>query len=136
VQRGAAASGPFLCHGRAGEGERDALFMRSKLGEFDALVLGLFLINHFKGSLSFPTSVSMGVSGEVDINFLISGDQYVAPGDFSRGGSGSGRGLLLGHGGLGQMAHCVRESATPEWFRGFSSFLTPSRSASLIMSIA
>lgn len=79
MQRGAAASGPFLCHGRASEGERDALFMRSELGEFDARVLGLFLINHSKGSLSFPTSVSMGVSGEVNIYFLISGGEYVAP---------------------------------------------------------
>jgi hypothetical protein len=53
--------------------------MRSELGEFDARVLGLFLINHSKGSLSFPTSVSMGVSGEVNIYFLISGGEYVAP---------------------------------------------------------
>jgi len=33
------------------EGERDAPFMRSEIGEFDALMLGLFLINHFKGQL-------------------------------------------------------------------------------------
>ena len=50
---GAAASGPFLCDDRAGEGERDAPFMRSELDEF-ALVLGLFLINHFKGQLIIP----------------------------------------------------------------------------------
>jgi hypothetical protein len=42
-----------LCDDLAGEGERDAPSMRSELDEF-ALVLGLFLINHFKGQLIIP----------------------------------------------------------------------------------
>jgi hypothetical protein len=60
----------------------------------------------------------MGVSGEVDIYFLISGDEYVAPATLAVAGVAADDAYLLRNGGLGQIAahrgpRIVREVGDP-----------------------